>query len=130
MANFTDDKINLVWGKAKKVVGVDPEVWRKDVCDAWINREQYGKESDYGWEVDHALPVAKEGTDHADNLRAMHWQNNRSKSDDFPDYNSSITSNNNKNIEQKDSKTVNKDTIVKLKIIYPSNPYLKDILID
>lgn len=125
MANFTDDKINTVWDNAQKVDGADPKIWRKDVCDAWINRDQYGNESDYGWEIDHALPVAKNGTDHTSNLRAMQWQNNRSKGDDFPNYTASVTADGNKNVERKESKTVHQDTINRLKELYPSNQYLK-----
>lgn len=127
MANFSDDKIKAAWEKAQTVKEVDSNVWRKDPCDAWINRDQYGQEKDYGWEVDHIIPVSKNGTDHTENLRAMHWKNNRNKGDDFPDYNAIITSDGNKNIEKKEGKVVHKDTITRLKSIYPNNSSLQNI---
>lgn len=125
MPNFTDDKIQAVWDKAKTVDGANKNEWRKDACEAWIYKEHYGKETDYGWEADHILPVAKGGTDHTDNLRAFHWKNNRSKADDFPVYFSAITSSENKNIENAEEKTINKETIAKLKLLYPDKNYIK-----
>ena len=125
MPNFTDDKIQAVWNNATIVDDSYKNEWRKDACDAWIKRDQYGKETDYGWEADHILPLAKGGTDHTDNLRAFHWKNNRSKADDFSDYTSAITSDGNKNIEIAEGKTINKETISKLKLLYLDNKYLK-----
>jgi hypothetical protein len=48
-------------------------------CDGrWIRLDEYGKLSDYGWEIDHAHPVGLGGSDHTFNLRARHWRGNRS----------------------------------------------------
>lgn len=127
MANFTDDKIKAVWEKAIPVENYDKSKYRKDVCGAWIAWESYGKESDLGWEVDHALPVAKGGTDHSDNLRAMNWQNNRSKADDFPKYNSAVTSDNDKNVKSEKSLTIGDDTLSNLKALYPNNQTLNKL---
>jgi hypothetical protein len=127
MANFTDDKILTVWQNAKIVENLDATVWRKDACDAWINWNEFGKESAYGWEIDHVLPVCKNGTDNTINLRAMHWKNNRCKSDDFPSYYSAITSEGHKNVEKKESKTINNEKLNELKRLYPNNPYVKNL---
>jgi len=125
MANFTNDKIQTVWDKAKTVDGYDKNEWRKDACDAWINKNQYGKEIDYGWEIDHILPEAKGGTDHTDNLRAFHWKNNRNKAYDFPDYTSAITSDGNINVIKEQNWKITEAYISILKRLYPDNIYLK-----
>jgi hypothetical protein len=50
MAYFTDDKIDAIWNNADNPNCKDKGTeWRKDPCGAWINRKEYGKESDYGW---------------------------------------------------------------------------------
>lgn len=79
MANFTDEIINRVWQRATPVANNDPNIWRKDYAGAWIRRDHYGKESKYGWEIDHLRPVSLGGTDVLDNLYPLHWQNNRKK---------------------------------------------------
>ena len=120
MSNFSEDKIQTIWNSAKTIDGVDKSEWRKDACDAWINRNQYGQETSYGWEIDHILPESKGGTDHTSNLRPMQWQNNRSKGDDFPDYNAAVTSDGNKNIEKQEGKTIHKDTLSRIQQLYPT----------
>ena len=53
--------------------------WRKDDCDAWIGRIEYGnRASQYGWEIDHINPHGDNGLA---NLRPLQWQNNVDKSD-------------------------------------------------
>ncbi len=135
MAQFTDKKIQAIWDKAiiqetiiveGQTKNVDTNHYRQDACNAWIDKTQYGKENDLGWEIDHILPVAKDGTDNTINLRPMHWKNNRSKGDDFPDYTAVLTSDNNRNKEIPEGrKTVNKKILAKLKEIYPNNPFVK-----
>ena len=127
MANFSDDKIKTVWQNAKTVDNYDPSKYRQDVCGAWIAWDSYGKEAKFGWEIDHALPVAKGGTDHTNNLRALHWQNNRSKADDFPSYKSALTADGEQNIESIKEFTVNETTLKQLKEIYPNNRYLTNV---
>jgi hypothetical protein len=129
MANFTDDKIKAVWQNAKTVENYDASKYRQDVCGAWMAWDSYGKETSFGWEVDHALPVAKDGTDHSDNLRAMNWQNNRSKADDFPDYKTAVTADGEKNVSSVKQLTINDATLKRLKELYPSNHYLKNVTI-
>ncbi len=79
---WTQFKIINVWQKAKIVLGQDPAMYRKDACGAWIQFSQYGnRNSDYGWEVDHIIPVAMNGSDDLRNLRPLHWKNNAAKAD-------------------------------------------------
>lgn len=92
MANFTEEVINSVWEKATQVANNDPKIWRKDFAGAWIRRDQYGKTSNYGWEIDHLRPVSQGGTDAIGNLLPMHWENNRSKADNYPSFFSTMSS--------------------------------------
>lgn len=79
--------INAVWRKAQTVAGYDSNIWRKDRCGAWIQYTAYGAtQSKYGWEIDHALPVSRGGTDELNNLQPLHWQNNRGKGDNHPNW--------------------------------------------
>lgn len=57
---FSEETIQQVWEKATPVAGNDPAVWRQDQCKAWIGRRFYGnRNSEYGWEIDHIVPVSK-----------------------------------------------------------------------
>lgn len=100
MAHFSDYIINAVWQKATMVAGYDPQIWRKDFANAWIRRDHYGVESKYGWEVDHLRPSSHGGSDELSNLAALHWKNNRKKSDDYPAFQTIVTSEGNTNIEK------------------------------
>jgi len=76
---WSDEIIQSVWEKGKTEPGIDPYVWRKDDCDAWIGRRFYGnRDHDHGWEIDHISPG---GSDDLSNLRPLQWQNNLDKSD-------------------------------------------------
>jgi 5-methylcytosine-specific restriction endonuclease McrA len=125
MANFTDDKINAVWQKAKEVEGYDKNKYRQDIAGAWIQKDKYGIEDDYGWEIDHKFPESLGGTDHTDNLQPLQWENNRKKSDTFPKFETVISSEKDKNIQKTQSwhfKDMNF-----FRTLYPNNQYLKDI---
>jgi 5-methylcytosine-specific restriction endonuclease McrA len=81
---FSEKIIELVWLKGQD--SISNQDFRKDLCGALIDREKYGLDSLYGWEIDHIKPVAKNRTDDLDNLQPLHWQNNRIKGDDWPDW--------------------------------------------
>lgn len=83
---FDAATIEAVWRKGQVVSNNDPKVFRKDACGAWIARSAYGATTQYGWEVDHVRPVAKGGTDDLANLHPLQWENNRYKSDDYPNW--------------------------------------------
>ena len=71
------------WNRAKSVFGYDAVQYRQDAHGSWIAWSEYGQHTQYGWEIDHELPKAHFPgvVNHPGNLRALHWRNNRAKSD-------------------------------------------------
>lgn len=79
---YTEDTIQEVWNNSKEILNQDPSKVRMDICNAIIWRNEYGnRNSEYGWEIDHIIPVSKGGTDDILNLQALHWENNVAKGD-------------------------------------------------
>lgn len=99
--NFSEEDKKRIFRQARKVKGLDENKWRLDAADALIFFDSYGREDEiFGWEIDHIYPQAKleelnvpQNLIHDDrNLRAMNWNNNLSKSNDYPEYKSTIRS--------------------------------------
>ncbi|HCT29245.1 MAG TPA: hypothetical protein DIW31_00570 [Bacteroidales bacterium] len=127
MANFSEDKINLVWEKARIIDGQDAAIYRQDFAGAWIQRDRYGKEESFGWEIDHMFPESLGGNENSDNLQPLQWENNRTKADNFPSFSTSVSSEgtNYKMINQ--NWEFNDSFIETLKILYPNNQVLKKL---
>lgn len=89
--SFDQQTIEAVWQKAQPVAGYNPNEYRKDSCNMWIQKGSYGMTTDYGWEVDHLKPVSLGGSDVLGNLQPLHWRNNRGKGDDYPHWKCSIS---------------------------------------
>lgn len=118
MADYSQQRIQNVWDKGIEVKNYDPEKYRKDVAGAWMRRDKYGHEELYGWEIDHVYPESKGGDTQLINLRPMQWENNRSKADDYPTYDTVKSSNDNENIDKDNTFTVNKALQEKLNELY------------
>ena len=124
---FTTQQIDDVWSKGTKVPNFDSSKYRKDACGAWISRDKYGDEhSPYGWQIDHIYPESKlklrrmnqESIDDIQNLRPMHWKNNKSKGADYPTYHSVVKAVDNHNEEIDDTFEVNQSTQAILRNLY------------
>jgi len=83
-SNWTTEQIQEVWNKGRIEATHDPQHARKDACGHWIQRDQYGTEGKFGWEIDHIVPVAKGGSDDLSNLQPLFWETNRQKGDTWP----------------------------------------------
>ena len=66
------------WQNASVIPGYDASVWRRDCDGTPIKWDEYGKLTKHGWEIDHRTASVLGGSDGLFNLRARHWQNNRS----------------------------------------------------
>jgi len=115
---ITEETIREVWEKAGKIDGFAPTIYRRDACGALIMRDKYGKMNPFGWEIDHIYPQCLGGDDHIDNLRAMHYLNNRSKRDDYPSYTAAVTFDGTKNIQKMRNLTVNVTTRRRISELY------------
>ncbi|MBI3233185.1 MAG: hypothetical protein HYZ42_03975 [Bacteroidetes bacterium] len=97
---------------------MDAAKFRKDLAGAILAFDDYGKESNFGWEVDFIYPESKGGTDDSLNLRPIHWKNKKEKAENYPDYRTAITSDNRKNIEKVQAFTVNRTLQQELRELY------------
>ena len=98
---FTEEEKELVWEKAFIQEGNNSNVFRKDYAGAWIRKDQYGnRTSPYGWEIDHIKPLSADGTYDLDNLIPLHWRNNDHKSDNYPEWQTIVSSQGTSNIDK------------------------------
>lgn len=120
MNTLDKDVILEVWRKARRVDGLDENMFRKDACGALIMYDKYGKQNPFGWVVDHIYPKSQGGDDNILNLRAFHYLNNICKADDYPSYMAAVKfdESRNTNVEDQRSLTVNKSVRIKLKELY------------
>lgn len=124
MANFTDDKIQSVWEKSRQIEGYHSDKYRQDIAGAWMQRDKYGKEENFGWEVDHMFPESLGGNENTGNLQALQWENNRTKADNFPRYSTSVSSDGNNYVKNDQNWKYTDGFIATLKQLYPNNQTL------
>lgn len=105
---MNENLIEVIWQKAAIVEGYDSNKWRQDFAGAWILRNQFGIRSEFGWGIDHLVPRSLGGSDDPSNLIPIHWRNNVSKSNNYPVFTSIVSSDGNKNIENKQSWKISK----------------------
>ena len=87
---FDSAIIEAVWKKG--AVESAYSDFRKDKCGARMQHDKYGQSKQWGWEIDHIKPVSLEGLDDLNNLQPLQWENNRSKSDNYPNWTCKIKS--------------------------------------
>ena len=70
---FNDETVQGVWENARAMNDRDSSEWRKDVCGAWIRRDQYGSQaSEFGWKIE-SITSGEQLT--LENLRAYQHEN-------------------------------------------------------
>jgi len=70
----------IVWDKARRVPGLDPDIVRRDSYGRLMLWEDYGyRDSPYGWEIDHVYPGAWANPDDTRNLEPLNRQSNMEK---------------------------------------------------
>jgi hypothetical protein len=69
-----------VWRKGSKIVGKNPDEYRKCVLSGKVIRySHYGNnKSRYNWDIDHIVPKSRNGSDHISNLQPVSASKNRS----------------------------------------------------
>jgi 5-methylcytosine-specific restriction endonuclease McrA len=81
MVNKED--VEWTWNHAQEIRGKNSDLYRRDEDGNQIYKPSYGKNGEQSWEVDHRNPVAKGGSDHRRNLRALQTAANRKKGDKY-----------------------------------------------
>ena len=97
--NLTEKEIEEVWQKANIIPNNNPNVYRQDYAGAWIRRDQYGIQSEYGWEVDHIRPLSLDGTYEMSNMLPLQHQNNAKKGDNYPCWQTEVSAEGYRNVK-------------------------------
>ncbi len=81
---FPGSVVEAVWEKGSFIPFEDRDVYRVDILGNRIKRSEYGKHTEYGWQIDHIIPQSKGGPDDIINLQPLQWQANNKKSNIGP----------------------------------------------
>jgi len=84
-ADAREALINEVWEKGKPIAGRDRDTWRLDICGDLMKRSEHGVYgAKNGWQIDHVIPVAQNGSNGLGNLQPLTTKNNQEKGDQYP----------------------------------------------
>lgn len=72
------DCVDAVWEKGIIISGKNPNLYRMDDYGNVIYKASYGKYSEFGWNIDHIIPISRGGTNHIFNLRPLNSRANSS----------------------------------------------------
>lgn len=74
----TDEQKKLaIWQKGHPIAGYSSNTYRRDDYGKAMSYQEYGnRDSEYGWEFDHIVPVSHGGSDSLTNLRPLNWRSN------------------------------------------------------
>ena len=64
--------VEAAWNHGRVMPEADPVHWRQDECGAWMCREHYGREGDFGWKI---ARVKLDSEETAESVRPFHWRN-------------------------------------------------------
>lgn len=74
---YTNIELLAVWRKGRILKDEKASEWRMDDFDNLIWFAAYGdRDSFFGWEVDHIIPVSDGGVNDLINLRPLQWEAN------------------------------------------------------
>lgn len=98
MANWSEQTKLSVWKKGRIVPLRSAEEYRFDEQGALMKWSEFGQYSDMGWQIDHIYPesllksegISQDKIDNEINLRPVNSFNNDTKSDDYPNFTSSV----------------------------------------
>lgn len=74
---------DAVWRKGRPIPGFTSIMWRWDAWGRVMRYSDYGKRaSEWGWEIDHIVPVSEGGNNDLSNLRPLNWVSNLQRQSD------------------------------------------------